>query len=181
MGALHPRARYTHPNKPPSWVIARYFGQFNKSRNDQWVFGDRESGIYLHKFAWTRIVRHPMVKGAASPDDPALSDYWASRRSKAPPLSIDTTSLRRFEAQHGRCQVCGDWLLSDHDRPQNPHEWERWQLAARRTIITIATRADGTPDDTKPRLVHAHCLGQHHASRRNSPALLHAREPPGLA
>jgi RNA-directed DNA polymerase len=174
-------ARYSHPNKPPSWVTARYFGQFNKSRNDQWVFGDRESGIYLHKFAWTRIVRHPMVKGAASPDDPALSDYWASRRSKAPPLSIDTTSLRRFEAQHGRCQICGDWLLSDHDRPQNPHEWERWQLAARKTIITIAARADGTPDDTKPRLVHAHCLGQHHASRCSSPALLHAREPPGLA
>jgi RNA-directed DNA polymerase len=153
-------ARYTHPNKPPSWVTARYFGQFNKSRNDQWVFGDRESGIYLHKFAWTRIVRHPMVKGAASPDDSALTAYWARRRSKAPSLSIDRTSLRLFEAQHGRCQVCGDWLLSDHDRPQNPPEWERWQLAARRTIITIATRADGTPDDTKPRLVHAHCLGQ---------------------
>jgi RNA-directed DNA polymerase len=174
-------ARYTHPNKPPSWVIARYFGQFNMSRNDQWVFGDRDSGIYLHKFAWTRIVRHPMVKGAASPDDPTLSDYWASRRSKAPPLSIDKASLRLFEAQRGRCQVCGDWLLSDHDRPQNPHEWERWQLTARKTIITIAPRADGMPDDAKPRLAHAHCVGQHHASQRSRPASLHAREPPGLA
>ena len=174
-------ARHTHQNKPPSWVIARYFGQFNKSRNDQWVFGDRESGIYLHKFAWTRIVRHPMVKGAASPDDPALADYWASRRSKAPPLSIDTASLRLFEAQHGRCQVCGDWLLSDNDRPQNPLEWERWQLVARKTIITIATRADGASDDTTPRLAHAHCLGQHDASRRSRPSTLHACEPPGLA
>ena len=174
-------ARHTHPNKPPSWAIARYFGKFNKSRNDQWVFGDRESGIFLHKFAWTRIVRHPMVKGAASPDDPALSDYWASRRSKAPPLSIDTASLRLFEAQHGRCQICRDWLLSDHDRPQNPPEWERWQLAARNTIITITTRADGAPDDTTPRLIHAHCIGQHYASRRSRASTLHAREPPGLA
>jgi RNA-directed DNA polymerase len=151
-------ARFTHPNKPPSWVIARYFGQFNKSRHSQWVFGDRDSGAYLHKFAWTRIVRHPMVKGAASPDDPALAGYWAKRRSKAPPLSIDATSLRLFDAQHGRCRICGDWLLSVIDRPQSPREWKQWQLATRKT--QIATRADDTPDDTEPRLIHAHCHEQ---------------------
>jgi RNA-directed DNA polymerase len=170
-------ARFTHPNKPPSWVIPRYFGQYNKSRHDQWVFGDRDSGGYLHKFAWTRIVRHPMVKGAASPDDPALADYWATRRSKAPPLSIDTTSLRLFDAQNGRCRICRDWLLSVTDRPQSPREWEQWQLAARKTIIQIAPRADGTPDETEPRLIHAHCHGQHHANRGKGPALLPAREP----
>ncbi len=174
-------ARYTHPNKPGSWVIARYFGQFNKSRHDQWVFGDRESGAYLHKFAWTRIVRHPMVRGAASPDDPALTGYWAKRRSKAPPLSIDTTSLRQFDAQHGRCHICRDWLLPVNDRPQSPREWERWLLAARKTIITITTRADGTPDETEPRLKHAHCHGQPNAYRGNGPALLPASDPSGLA
>ncbi|MCA1709693.1 MAG: group II intron reverse transcriptase/maturase, partial [Actinobacteria bacterium] len=174
-------ARCTHPNKPGSWVIARYFGQFNKSRHDQWVFGDRDSGAYLHKFAWTRIVRHPMVKGAASPDDPALAGYWAKRRSKAPPLSIDTTSLRQFDAQHGRCQICGDWLLPVNDRPQSPREWERWLLAARKTIITVATRADGTPDETEPRLIHAHCHGQHNPTEARDPALLPARDPSGLA
>ena len=42
-----------------------------RSRQDRWVFGDRDSGAYLHKFAWTSIVRHQMVKGAASPDDRA--------------------------------------------------------------------------------------------------------------
>ena len=170
-------ARFTHPNKPASWVIARYFGQFDKSRHGQWVFGDRDSGAYLHKFAWTRIVRHPMVKGAASPDDPALAGYWAKRRSKAPPLSLDTTSLRLFDAQHGRCRICGDWLLSVIDRPQSPREWEQWQLAARKTIIQIATRADGTPDETEPRLIHAHCHGKHDANRGKGPALLPAREP----
>ncbi len=46
-------------------VIARYFDMFNKSRRDRWVFGDRDSGAYLRKVAWTRIVRHQMVKGAA--------------------------------------------------------------------------------------------------------------------
>jgi RNA-directed DNA polymerase len=174
-------ARFTHPNKPPSWVIPRYFGQFNKSRHDQWVFGDRDSGGYLHKFAWTRIVRHPMVKGAASPDDPALADYWAPRRSKAPPLSIDTTSLRLFDAQNGRCRICGDWLLPINDRPQSPREWERWQLAARQTIIQIAPRADGTSDDTEPRLIHAHCHGQHYANHGNGTSTSARPRAPGLA
>ena len=34
-------ARHSHPNKSKTWVVARYFGKFNKFRNDRWVFGDR--------------------------------------------------------------------------------------------------------------------------------------------
>ena len=58
-------ARHTHPNKPTRWIVRRYFGAFNKSRRDRWVF---DSGAYLLKFARTRIVRHQMVKGTASID-----------------------------------------------------------------------------------------------------------------
>ncbi|MGH3279747.1 MAG: group II intron maturase-specific domain-containing protein, partial [Trebonia sp.] len=32
-------ARHTHPNKPRHWVVSRYFGAFNPSRNDRWLFG----------------------------------------------------------------------------------------------------------------------------------------------
>ena len=39
----------SHRYKPRHWVTARYFGRFNSSRQDKWVFGDRESGAYLHK------------------------------------------------------------------------------------------------------------------------------------
>jgi hypothetical protein len=46
------------------------------------VFGDRASGAYLHRFAWTNIVRHQIVTGRSSPDDPALTEYWAARRRK---------------------------------------------------------------------------------------------------
>ncbi|MFI7664864.1 group II intron maturase-specific domain-containing protein [Nocardia sp. NPDC049526] len=74
------RARHTHPNKPTRWVVRRYFGAFNRSRRDRWVFGDRDSGAYLLKLAWTRIGRHQMVAGTASPNDPALIDYWNTRR-----------------------------------------------------------------------------------------------------
>jgi RNA-directed DNA polymerase len=63
-------ARHTHPNKPNGWVTSLHFGRFNESRQDRWVFGDRESGRYLTKFAWTRIVRHQLVIKGASVDDP---------------------------------------------------------------------------------------------------------------
>ena len=77
-------AKFNHSTKPTYWVIARYFGKFNKARQDRSVFGNRTSGAFLHRFAWTNIVRHPIVKHAASPDDPELADYWAWRRAKRP-------------------------------------------------------------------------------------------------
>jgi RNA-directed DNA polymerase len=84
-------ARWQHRNKPRSWIVGRYFGMFNRFRNDRWVFGDRDGGTYLVKFSWTGITRHVMVKGAASPDDPALASYWADRRKKVkPPLDAYT-------------------------------------------------------------------------------------------
>ena len=52
-----------HPNKPRTWVRARYFGLFHPSRQDRWIFGDRTSGAYPRRFSWTKIVRHQMVTG----------------------------------------------------------------------------------------------------------------------
>ena len=64
-----------HRNKPKKWVVARHYGTFNSVRSDRWVFGDRDSGAYLTKTAWTKIVRHQKVDGFASPDDPDRHDY----------------------------------------------------------------------------------------------------------
>ena len=85
-------AKYRHPNKPKGWIVGRYFGKFSKFRNDHWVFGHRESGGHLVKFSWTSIDRHVMVKGGASPDDPALADYWANRRRRSKPRWTTTRS-----------------------------------------------------------------------------------------
>jgi RNA-directed DNA polymerase len=76
-------AKHSHPKKSKHWIVNRYFGRFNKSRQDYWVFGDRSSGAYLVKHAWTKIVRHQLVKAGSSPDDPALAEYWAGRRRRA--------------------------------------------------------------------------------------------------
>ena len=174
-------AVYSHWNKPKSWIIPRYYGMFNNSRRDRWVFGDRQSDAYMQKFAWTRIVRHRMVKGTASPDDPTLVNYWAERRRKTTPLPAGKTSLRLLEAQHGRCPLCGGSLLLTDDPPQNPHEWERWLAAARTAIIKTAPRAEGTPDETELRLTHIRCHRRDTAGHGSNPQHLHAREPQGLA
>ena len=152
-------AKHSHPNKPTRWTIRRYFGTFNKSRHDQWVFGDRDSGAYLHRFAWTKIVRHQMVRGTSSPDDPALTEYWAARRHRGIPRPIDAATLRLLQSQHGRCPWCGQLLLDADRPPQTPREWEQWLAATRKAITrnAIAEQAGSTPDEGRLRLLHAHC------------------------
>jgi RNA-directed DNA polymerase len=68
--------------------------------------GNPDTGAVLPKLAWTPIVRHTLVKGGASPDDPALAAYWASRRQKVkPPLA--PSIVRLLARQDGRCSGCG--------------------------------------------------------------------------
>jgi RNA-directed DNA polymerase len=116
-------ARFSHANKSASWVTTRYFGKFNKARQDRWVFGDRHSGAYLHRFSWTNIVRHQTVWQRASPDDPELADYWARRRSRAV-LPITNTHRWLLKAQDGCCPICKTPLFAD--QPQTPSDWAAW-------------------------------------------------------
>ena len=138
-------AKFGHPNKSKHWVINRYFGAFNKFRQDRWVFGDRVSGAYRTKFAWTGIVRHRMVKGGSSPDDPALAHYWADRRRRGAPPPLDPLSLRLLKTQAGMCPSCGDLLLhADHPhRKPPPNGSSGFASPARRCASsTSSTRSD---------------------------------------
>jgi Group II intron, maturase-specific domain len=99
-------ACWSHSNKPKGWIAGRYFRKFDKFRNDRWVFGDKDTGAYLPRLAWTDIVRHTLVKGGASPDDPALAGYWAQRRQKVKP-PLDSRTVRLLSRQDGRCSLCG--------------------------------------------------------------------------
>jgi len=145
-------------------------------------FGDRDSGAYLAKFAWTKIVRHTLVKGRSSPDDPALVQYWVDRRRKGPPLPMGRASLHLLFVQHGRCPVCQGLLLHADRPPQSPQEWEQWLAATRKAIAMsyLTVREDGRPDENKLRLVHAQCQ-RRHVSDDTGTALLPASEPSGLA
>ena len=160
-------AKFGHPKKPKYWIINRYFGDFNKSRQDRWVFGDRVGGAYRVKFAWTKIVRHRMVKGGSSPDDPALAQYWADRRRRSAPPPMSGLSLQLLQRQAGRCPWCRDLLLHADHPPQSPTEWEQWVRATgqalRKQSLTYQRRA-GSGATNSLRLVHVRCRGSNTAA-----------------
>jgi RNA-directed DNA polymerase len=166
-------ARHAHPNKSRYWVTARYFGMFNPSRTDKWVFGSRETGHYLRRFSWTKIVRHTLVAGRASPDDPALAEYWAKRRERIrPPVSPATWhQLRR---QRGRCPLCRGLLLYASHEPHDEREWEQWHTTIRKATRkqAITTVMDlGTPGEQAAyHLIHAHCRRRIDGSKPSPPA-----------
>jgi RNA-directed DNA polymerase len=153
-------ATWTHPHKGKRWTVRKYFGRFVPTRRDRWVFGDRDSGAYLLKFAWTTITRHTLVKGWASPDDPTLASYWAARRRRGTP-PLDPPRLRLLQRQHGRCPLCGQLLLPADQEPQHPDEWEQWITAVRAATRHQAIILDAAPG--KPggpavfSLIHTHC------------------------
>ncbi|MFG2022085.1 group II intron reverse transcriptase/maturase [Actinomadura geliboluensis] len=166
-------ATHSHQNKPKSWIIPRYYGQFNKFRNDRWVFGDLESGAYLVMFRWTEIKRHVMVKGWASPDDPFLAEYWAHRRRRNKP-PLDRYTIRLLDEQNAMCPMCGDYLLTAEQPPQSPQQWEIWwKQVTRRAIaasylLIVDAPESGRHGGARTRLVHTHCHRSWLYSQRRS-------------
>ena len=148
--AAHVQMGQVQPsNKPTRWVVARYYGRFNTTRHDRWVFGDRESGAYLHKFAWTRIVRHQMVTGAASPDDPALTEYWAERRRKHHPCRSTRPACGFSKPRMVAARSAGTrWFRR---RPATePARVGTMAGTTRKTITKVTIREDSTPDENEP-------------------------------
>jgi RNA-directed DNA polymerase len=175
-------ALYSHNRRSKHRIINRYFGRFHPTRKDQWVFGNRETGGYMVRFAWTKIVRHDLVSGTASPDDPSLKEYWDQRRRRTkdlPPIGHARLSL--LKRQKGRCPACGDLLLHADRQPQSPQEWEQWTAATRKalTLNAIAVTGGSSPDNTEQRLIHEHCRRRRAA--RSTAVQQPGCEPSGLA
>lgn len=174
---LYGWALRAHPNKSRHWVVNRYFGAFNPSRTDRWIFGDRASGRYLRLFAWTKIVRHAPVMGMASPDDQALARYWEQRRRKSFSLLGGPTASLLLH-QHGRCPACGASLLEADTGPQSPQDWHQWTRTTARALRMNAPTVglSGDNDPTSPRLIHhgCHFRGDNHSSTTG-------QRPQGLA
>ena len=137
-------ARWSHPGKGTRWTADRYYGKFCPSREDKWVFGDRDTGAYLLNHAWTGIRRHVMVKGRASPDDPDLTGYWENRRRKKTGLALDAGTLSLLARQENKCPQCGDPLIDVSCPPASPEEWEDWWLGVTRQDIPRAPSAAGS-------------------------------------
>lgn len=182
---LYKWAKRGHENRSGLWIKGHYFGRFNKARRDNWVFGDHRSGAYLQKFAWSRYTRHNAVKGASSPDDPALTGYWrARRRIKAPP-PMDKTSLYLAARQKGVCPLCRQALIDGAEyEPDNLREWMDWFAASRKVLHKhhlVYRRSGGTDERANLSLVHADCHRQHHANDGNRTVSIRPTEPSRLA
>jgi len=140
--------RHLHPLKSWHWRKHRYWGKRNPHRNDNWVFGDRQTGRYLIKFKWFKIRRHVMVRGTSSPDDPNLRDYWAKRLAeKSKDLSLGKQKMARI--QNHACPLCGESI-------HNGEEIHEHHVYGRKYDEVI--------------LVHLYCHQQVHSQREKSDA-----------
>ena len=105
-------AKRMHAKKSQSWRNHRYWGRLNLDREDYWVFGNKRTGKHLLKFSWFNIHRHPMVKGASSPDDSTLQSYWDARR-KIKSKTLIPSYQKIAQKQGFVCPVCGESLFND--------------------------------------------------------------------
>ena len=102
--------RHTHPNKSQSWIKRTYFSKMVRDRQDNWVFGDAQTGRYLIRLSWLPIQRHILIKHGVSPDDPELRKYWKKRDIRKVELLPTAKHKMIAKKQKGICPVCGDTL-----------------------------------------------------------------------
>ena len=107
-----------HPNKSKLWIRRKYYRTF---KGRAWTFstyvtdraGDRKL-LTLMCLSRIPIQRHVKVKGTASPDNPALQDYWIHRQTRYGKTYWDKGSkyYKVAQSQNWRCPVCHDALFN---------------------------------------------------------------------
>lgn len=148
-------ARRTHPKKPWHWLRRRYWGRLRRTSRSTWVFGDaRGKQTPLLRFSWTPIVRHVIVKGRNSPDDPTLDVYWAIR-NKRRHADLGRRQQALSKRQKGICPVCGESV----------HNGEYLHIHR-----LVSKRLGGSDDLGNMQLLHLYChqqvLGREKQTRR---------------
>ena len=135
-----------HPRKSGWWRTQKYWGR-SLGRQDRWVFQDKARHATLRKFAWTKIVRHRLIRATYSPDDPTLQDYWRQRRAK--PHATTSRQRQLAQRQRGQCPVC-------HQHLENGEELQVHHV--------MPKKHGGTEDLANLRVVHHTCHRQIHSS-----------------
>lgn len=146
--------KFRHHNKGWEWIKQRYFGKFAPKQNDIWVFGDKDTGQYAKRLAWTKIERHIQVKGASSPDDGTLKDYWKDRKGKL--LNLTGSYAKLARTQRYKCPVCRESLNNGEEF--NLHHTIRDRTDARRNELQYQ------------QLLHLYCHQKMHSKSAENPA-----------
>lgn len=113
------------PKLSPKKRAAKYWGKFNASRDDKWVFGDKKTGAYMLKLAWTPIERHPLITYDFSPDNPELAEYWEKRWSRISRIKAEN-EYSKFQnnilkKQKFICPVCKENLVFTEEQRHIHH------------------------------------------------------------
>ena len=177
-----------HPNKPKHWIIRRYFGKFNRSRqrplgvrrprqrrlHAQVRLDQRSSGT-----RWSRARRHP-----TTPPWPILGRPAAT---KAPPPLDSYHPAAAHQPSTAAARSAGTSSSTPTSQPQTPRNGNSgWRHApARRSPpVDHPPRRPRSARRTRPatHLLHARCLPRalRPTGSRNGD-ICTAREPSGLA
>jgi len=110
-------------------------------------------------------VRNTLVKGGASPDDPALAGYWAQRRQKVKP-PLDSYTVRLLSRAGRAVQPMRGKPADPRPAPQG---WEHWFLRVTKKAITadylVHHDTPSAARSNRTHLVHATCHRTKHPSR----------------
>lgn len=118
---FHRQVRYvkrTHPKKGRKETKQMYWGRLNLQRADNWVFGDKQSGVYMQKFSWSKFERHTLVKKRSSPDDPSLTEYWEKRGKRSQKSETTKWNAKQEQVaykQDYKCPVCKQSLFNGEE------------------------------------------------------------------
>lgn len=103
----------THPNKSFSWRDRRYWANHPAYPGSQWSFVDKDTGMVLYRIGYTRIQRHVLIRGDASPDNPDDKDYFEQRNKQSNQVGDYPKAAQRIiQRQSAKCPHCGQSLFN---------------------------------------------------------------------
>lgn len=106
----------THPNKSFTWRDQRYWANHPAYPGSQWSFVDKDTGMVLYRIGYTRIQRHVLIKGDASPDNPGLCEYFEQRQKRSRQLGDYPKAAQSIiRQQQAKCPNCGQSLFNEED------------------------------------------------------------------
>lgn len=103
----------THPTKSFSWRDRRYWANHPAYPGSQWSFVDKDTGMVLYRIGYTRIQRHVLIQGEASPDNPDFKDYFEQRNQRSKHVeNYPKAAQRVIRKQQAKCPNCGQSLFN---------------------------------------------------------------------
>ncbi|MEM9008519.1 MAG: group II intron reverse transcriptase/maturase [Cyanobacteria bacterium P01_F01_bin.86] len=103
----------THPTKSFSWRDRRYWTEHPAYPGSQWSFVDKDTGMVLYRIGCTRIQRHVLIRGDASPDNPDCKDYFEQRNRQSKHVEDYPKAAQRIiRKQQAKCLHCGQSLFN---------------------------------------------------------------------